>query len=282
MKISDVILRNIIREQVEGELDFYQPPRLQRVRKRPGRRTAPTSHDPSAAGAGAIEQAPEPLDPLDDPDDEHFRTGGEWGVPGQEQTAAAFRQRFGKPGLYDAEGGKVKKHETEKIAARIAQVQPDRLIAYSRGAAAYNQTVRDEPALQKSIPVTYLAPSSYRRWSNAPVPRVPAGSVTIIGDDDKIVPFKQACQNAVEAGTRMYVQPGYSHTGIMYSGGDIDQDAFEVDAASCSIDPELPDWGNAQRGSQEQHEKQQDQIKQHVKNEAALRSLVRGILRRSR
>jgi len=281
-KLLESRLRNLVRNitEAEGDLDFYRPtPVMGRVRKRPGRRNAPASHDPSAAGAGQVEPAPEPLDPMDDPENLEVKTGGEWGVPGQEQTAAAFRQRFGKPGLYNADGGKVKKWETEKVAARTNQVQPDRLIAYSRGAAVYNQTRRDEPSMSKDVPVTYLAPSSYRRWSDAPVPRAPSGSVTIIGDDDKIVPFKQACQNAAEAGTRLYIQPGYSHTGIMYSGGDIDQDAFEVDAVSCSIDPDLPDWGHAQRGSQEQHEEQQNQIKQHVKNEAAIRSLVREILK---
>lgn len=256
-----------------AEPELYAPPRLQRVRqKAPGRR-------------GGDAEAKDPnvfLDPLDNPDDDLFRAGGEWGIPGDSQTAAAFRQRFHKPGLYNAEGGKVKKFETEKIAARTNQVQPDRLIAYSRGAAAYNQTRRDQPSMPADIPVTYLAPSSYRKWSNAPVPRVPAGSVTIIGDDDKIVPFKQACDNAVAAGTRMYVQPGYSHTGIMYSGGDIDQDAFEVDPRSCAADPEMPDWKTAPRGTPEQHAAQQERIKQHIKNESLVRELVRGILRSGR
>lgn len=271
------LVRNITEAEVEPEL--YRPPRLQRVRKRPGRRTATPEHDPSAAGAGAIETAPEVLDPLDNPDDPDFRAGGEWGVPGQEQTAAAFRSRFGKPGLYNADGGKVKKWETEKVAARTNQVQPDRLIAYSRGAGVYNQTRRDEPSMPKDVPVTYVAPSSYRRWSDAPVPKAAPGSLTVIGDDDKIVSFKQACKNAVEAGTRLYIQPGYSHTGIMYSGGDIDQDAFEVDPRGCVADPDMPDWGNAPRGTPEQHEQQQQQVMKHVKNEAAIRSLVREILK---
>jgi len=268
-KLTESGLRALIRTISEAGVDpeLYAPPRLQRVRGgRPGRR-------------GGEDEPSGELDPLDNPDDDQFRAGGEWGIPGDMMGAAAFRKRFGKPALYNAEGGKVKKHETEKIAARTAQVQPDRIIAYSRGAAAYNQTVRDEPNMQKDIPVTFLAPSSYRKWSSAPVTKAPPGSVTIIGDDDKIVPFKQACDNANAAGTRMFVQPGYSHTGIMYSGGDIDQDAFEVDPKSCSADSEMPDWKSAPRGSPEQHEKQQELIKTHLKHEAAIRSLVRGMLR---
>lgn len=280
MKITESSLRMMIREAFdEIEPQLYSPTRLQRVRKRPGRKTATPDHDPSASGAGAIEPAPEIMDPIDNSDDPDFRAGGEWGIPGQEQTAAAFRQRFGKPGLYNADGGKVKKWETEKVAARTRQVQPDRLIAYSRGAGVYNQTRRDEPDMPADVPITYLAPSSYRRWSNAPVPKAAPGSTTIIGDDDKIVPLKQACDNAAQAGTSMYVQPGYSHTGIMYSGGDIDQDAFEIDARSCSADQEMPDWKNAARGTPEQHEKQQQQIMKHVKQENLVRSLVRSMLR---
>ena len=155
----------------------------------------------------------------------------------------------------------------------------DRLLAFSRGAATYNQAVRDEPDMPKDIPVTYLAPSSYRKWSVAPVPKAPRGSVTIIGGDDKIVPLKQACKNAVDANTKLYVQPGYSHNGIMYTGGEIDQDAFEINARSCASDPELPDWGKRTRGSSEDYEKQQEEIKKHIKNENLIRAFVNEFLK---
>jgi hypothetical protein len=259
-------MRKNRRKIVESEQEeMYAPPRKQRDRKKPPRK-----------GAGAAEDA---ADPLDDQDNEDVPAGGVWGVPGQGQTTSAFRQRVGVPGLYNAEGGKVQKWETEKVAKRSTQIRPDRLVAYSRGAATYNQARRDEPTMPDDIPVTYLAPSSYRRWSDAPVPKAPPGSVTIIGDDDKIVPYKQACKNAVAARTRMYVQPGYSHTGVMYTGGEIDQDAFEIDAQSCANDEELPDWQRDARGSDEQHEKQQEIIKRHVKNEALIRSYIREMIR---
>jgi hypothetical protein len=244
--------------------DLYIPARVQRDRKKPPRQ-----------GGSNSEQS---LDPLDDQDNENVEKGGTWGVPGQGQTTSAFRSRVGVPALYNAEGGKVQKWETEKVAQRTKQVLPDRLLAFSRGAATYNQTIRDEPDMPRNVPVTYLAPSSYRKWSNAPVPKAPRGSVTIIGDDDKIVPLKQACKNAVDASTKLYVQPGYSHNGIMYTGGEIDQDAFEIDAKSCALDPELPDWERDARGSEEDHEKQQAEIKKHIKNENMIRAYVKEFL----
>ena len=243
---------------------IYSPTRIQRNRKKHPRQ-----------GGNNSEQF---LNPLDDQDNENVEKGGTWGVPGQGQTTFAFRSRVGFPALYDAERGKVQKWETEKVAQRTKQVLPDRLIAFSRGAATYNQTIRDESDMPRNIPVTYLAPSSYRKWSNAPVPKAPSGSVTIIGDDDKIVPLKQACKNAVDANTKLYVQPGYSHNGIMYTRGEIDQDAFEIDAKSCVSDPKLPDWERDEKGSEEDHKKQQAEIKKHINNENMIRAYVKEFL----
>ena len=243
---------------------IYSPTRIQRNRKKPPRQ-----------GGNNSEQF---LNPLDDQDNENVEKGGTWGVPGQGQTTFAVRSRVGFPALYDAERGKVQKWETEKVAQRTKQVLPDRLIAFSRGAATYNQTIRDESDMPRNIPVTYLAPSSYRKWSNAPVPKAPSGSVTIIGDDDKIVPLKQACKNAVDANTKLYVQPGYSHNGIMYTRGEIDQDAFEIDAKSCVSDPKLPDWERDEKGSEEDHKKQQAEIKKHINNENMIRAYVKEFL----
>jgi hypothetical protein len=227
------------------------------------------------------EKLPDVLEPIDDVDNPDVPKGGPWGIPGVAQTAASFRKRFGKPGLYNADGGKVKPWESEKIAQRVAVTEPDEIIAYSRGAATYNYTKATQPGALDGIPVTYVAPSSFRRWTNpnAPVTPAPAGSKVLIGDGDKIVPYKQACKNAVAAGAPMYVLPGFSHTGIMYSKGEITPGAFEVDAEGCVNDPEMPDWKNASSAPPEQFVKQGEQIKQHIKHEAAIRSLVRGILR---
>ena len=259
-------LRKLVCEELENH-ELYKPFKLQRDRSK-------SSKTKDASGQG--------VNPLDDENSLDVPQGGEWGIPGQGQSPNTFRTRFGKPGIYDASvvgNKKVEKGETEKVAVRSNQIKPDRLIAYSRGASVYNQTRRDEPDMPTDIPVTYLAPSSYRKWSDAPVPKAPPGSVTVIGDQDKVVPFKQACKNAVSAGTRMYVQPGYTHTGIMYSGGDIDQDAFEIDAQSCVNDDEMPDWGKAAAGgSNEDAEKQLDRIKQHIKAESLLRKVVKSYL----
>lgn len=256
---------NIVSNNFNDEM--YSPPRLKRARTKPPR--------------GNRDEENNSTHPLDNDENMDVPQGGEWGIPGAGQTAAAFRMRFGKPSLYDGSkvgAKKIQKYDTEKTAQRANQIKPDRLIAYSRGAAVYNQARRDEPDMPTDIPVTYVAPSSYRRWSDAPVPKAPRGSVTMIGDADTVVPMKQACQNAKAAGTRLYVQPGYSHTGIMYSGGDIDQDAFELDVDSCLADPDLPNWDKAPAARPGELEKQTELIKKHIKTEALLREIVRNLI----
>ena len=269
MKIRESDLRRIVRQEMNEAYDElpgsvraavadYVPPKKRRA-----------------------EKLPDVLEPIDDVDNPDVPKGGPWGIPGVAQTAASFRKRFGKPGLYNADGGKLKPWEADKIVDRAQQIEPSEIIAYSRGAAAYNYTKAAKPGAIDGIPVTYVAPSSYRRWTNPRAPVKPAapGSKTLIGDGDKIVPYKQACQNAVDAGTPMFVLPGFSHTGIMYSKGEVTPGAFEVDAQSCVTDPEMPDWKNASSAPPEQFIKQGEQIKKHIKHEAALRGLIRNIIR---
>ena len=270
MKMTPQRIRQIIREESERIVNEGPPvpavdPAALAAYVRPKRRRA--------------EKLPDVLEPIDDVDNPNVPKGGPWGIPGVAQTAASFRKRFGKPGLYNADSGKVKPHEAEKIAARVLQVEPDEIIAYSRGAAAYNFTKSGIAGVLDTIPVTYVAPSSYRRWSSAPVRPAAPGSKVIIGDGDKIVPYKQACRNAIDANAPMYVLPGFSHTGIMYSRGEITPGAFEVDAKSCVADPEMPDWKNASSAPPDQFIKQGEQIKKHIKHEALIRSLVRGMIK---
>ena len=269
MKIKESDLRRIVRQELIEARDEL-PPSV---------RAAVADYVPPRRRQ--VEKPPDVLEPLDDVDNLDVPKGGPWGIPGVMQTAASFRKRFGKPGLYNADGGKLKPWEADKIAARVQQVQPTEIIAYSRGGAAYNYTKAAKPGALDGIPVTYVAPSSYRRWTNPRAPVTPAapGSKTLIGDGDKIVPYKQACQNAVDSGTPMFVLPGFSHTGIMYSKGEVTPGAFEVDAQSCIADPEMPDWKNASSAPPEQFIKQGEQIKKHIKNEAALRGLIRNIIR---
>lgn len=220
-------------------------------------------------------------DPIDDPDNPNVPKGGRWGVTGAAQTPEMFRTRVGTPGINKSPGGKIKQPEVQKLAKRIDQVQPDDLIVYSRGAQLYNAAAKTGIENPPSS-VTYMAPSSYRDWgAQSPVPRVGSGKVTI-GDQDSLVPMKQAAKNAIEADVPMYVLPGFSHVGIMYSKGDVTPGGFEVDPEEIVEDPLMPDWGaggTAPGGKDGEVIKgQAERVKQHVKEELELRKLLKLIL----
>lgn len=229
-----------------------------------------------------IEQAEEKLsiDPIDDPDNPNVPKGGRWGVTGMSQTPEMFRQRVGSPGLNVSPGGKIKPKEVEKLVQRINQVQPDEIIAYSRGAALYNWA--KSQGAGKDAPVTFMAPSSYRNWGGGPVSSAAPGSKVTIGDEDALVPMKQAAKNAIAANAPMYVLPGFSHVGIMYSKGDVTPGGFEVDPEEIVQDPEMPDWGSSgtAEGGKNGPEitKQKEQVKQHVKERRMVSELVKLLL----
>ena len=234
----------------------------------------------AAAGVADIKKGKEtePFagEPIDDENNPDVPKGGRWGITGMGQTPQMFRQRVGVPGLKKSPMGKVKPAEAQKTIDRIEQVEPDEIIAYSRGAGVYN--LARAMGLDASIPVTYMAPSSYRGWTDAAVPPAAPGSKTIIGDKDTLIPFKQAAKNAVAAGTPLYVLPGYSHTGIMYSQGQVTPDSYEIDPNKILADPELPDWGAHGVAPQEDRNMQNGRIRQHIKNEIALRRFVQEAL----
>ena len=222
-------------------------------------------------------------DPIDDPNNPDVPKGGRWGITGMGQTPEMFRTRVGSPGLNKSPSGKIKGPEVNALVKRMADVNPDEVIAYSRGAALYNLAVSQGA---KPTQVTYMAPSSYRAWASRPadVPPAPAGSKVTIGDEDPVVPMKQAAKNAVAAGTPMYVLPGFSHTGIMYSRGDVTPGGFEVDPEEILADPEMPDWGatgSAAGGkSGEVMTKQRERVKQHVKERKMIEDFVKILLSR--
>lgn len=222
-------------------------------------------------------------DPLDDPNNPNVPRGGRWGITGMGQTPEMFRTRVGSPGLNKSSTGKIKDHEVDALIKRMNDVDPDEIIAYSRGAPLYNLAVSKGA---KPTQVTYMAPSSYRAWAGRPadVPPAPGGSKVTIGDEDPVVPMKQAAKNAVAAGTPMYVLPGFSHTGIMYSHGDVTPGAFEVDPVEIMADPDMPDWGptgSAAGGKAgEVLSKQREQVKQHVKERKMIQDFVRLLLSR--
>lgn len=216
-------------------------------------------------------------DPIDNPDNPDVPKGGKWGVTGMGQTPEMFRTRVGIPGLNQSPTGRVKPAEAQKLAQRIDQVQPDEVIGYSRGAALFN-AAKATGQMKSSPAVTYMAPSSYRNWSDAPVPPAPAGSKVIIGDKDTLIPMKQAAKTAVSAAAPMYVLPGFSHVGIMYSKGDVTPGGFEVDPSEILTDPKMPDWGKTgvAKGGKDGPviSGQAERVKQHVK-ESQLRDMVR-------
>jgi hypothetical protein len=203
------------------------------------------------------------------------------GIPGYGMTGKEFEDRVHVPAVYDGRTGKVKPDEANFVAQKLKQMNPERVVAYSRGAPVYNNAVMDPEMAGMDPAVTFMAPSSYRKWSNAPVRRAAPGSITIIGDKDKVVPYKQACRNAVEADTPMYVLPGFSHTGILHSRAQVTPDSFEVDANACLSDPLMPDWGPSVNASDEEMAAQKERVKVHIKHEALVRNLVRSILAES-
>jgi len=173
---------------------------------------------------------------------------------------------LGHGGIEINSTGTVTDDEADKIAKKIASDKPERIYAYSRGAAAFSKAFLDDDMPKNLPPVTFLAPAAIRQWTDAPVPAVPAGSVTLIGDRDNAVSVKQACKIAKQAGTSLYVCPNKSHTSILYTKGEVPNDAYEVDLDDCIADEELPDWGKSGRGSKEDIEKQQNAVKKHKKD----------------
>lgn len=227
--------------------------------------------------------APFTGDPIDDPNNPDVPKGGRWGVTGMGQTPEMFRTRTGVPGLNKSPSGRVKPAEAQKLAQRIDQVQPDEVVGYSRGAALFN-AAKATGQMKSSPAVTYMAPSSYRTWSDAPVPPAPGGSKVTIGDKDTLIPMKQAAKTAVAAGAPMYVLPGFSHVGIMYSKGDVTPGGFEVDPQEIIADPEMPDWGKVgvAKGGKDGPviQGQAERVKQHVKERKMVAEFVRLLLSR--
>jgi len=165
-----------------------------------------------------------------------------------------LRSSLGVGGIDLNKDGPVTDDEAKAIAKKVAEEKPERVFAYSRGAAALNKAAADAdmPGLP---PVTYVAPAALRKWTDAPIPSVPGGSLTIIGDKDAAVPVKQACKIAKAAGTPLYVFPDKSHKSILYTKGELSPDAFEVDVDSCASDDDLPDWGRSAQGAPRRRDK---------------------------
>lgn len=200
------------------------------------------------------------------------------GLHGAGMGEKELRNSLGYGGIELNKDGSVTDEEADAIAKKVATDKPERIYAYSRGAAALSKAALDDemPGLP---PVTYVAPAALRKWTDAPVPGVPGGSITIIGDKDSAVPVKQACKIAQQAGTPLYVFPGKSHKSILYTGGEPSGDAYEVDVDACLNDEDLPDWGPSAQGSAEDVAKQQQSIVKHRKGASKKESILRQYFR---
>jgi hypothetical protein len=167
------------------------------------------------------------------------------GIHGAGMTEKDLLSSLGYGGIEIEKSGPVTDEEADRIAKKIAAELPDRIYAYSRGAAALGKAFKDDDMPGSPPPVTLVAPASLRsQWGSQDVPRLPAGSVTVTGDRDASIPVKQACKVAKQAGTPLYVHPKKSHKSILYTHGDL-AGAEQIDIDKCLADPELPDWGDA-------------------------------------
>jgi|TARA_R110001583_G_scaffold11737_3_gene52732 hypothetical protein len=166
------------------------------------------------------------------------------GIHGAGMTAGDLEARLGFGGVEINQDGPITDEEADLIAKKIAAKLPERIYAYSRGSAALNKAFLDDDMPASVPPVTYIAPAALRsRWGTPPIPKLPAGSITIVGDSDRNIPVKQACKIASAAGTDLYIYPDKHHTSILYTGGST-QGATKLDPGKCLADKEMPDWGD--------------------------------------
>jgi len=142
------------------------------------------------------------------------------GIHGAGMTSGDLRQRLGAGGVLLKNGGRVTRPEADQIARQIAQKKPDRIFAYSRGAAAFNAALSDDDMPIQLPPVTYLAPALFRGWSDEPIHELPPGSVILSGDRDRQVSLVQSAQAAIATGASFWVSPRHSHKSILYSRGE--------------------------------------------------------------
>jgi len=182
--------------------------------------------------------------------------------------------------------GPVMQDEVVKVVDAINDAvedpDPDNIVAYSRGAAVLAAAVATKQ-IPEMPPVTLLAPAIYRGWGDAPTPRLPVGSIVMIGERDDKVSLKQAARIALEARVPMYVVPGLSHTGILYTRAKPTEDSYLFDSAGYLSDPKTPDWGAAPAtASVKQLELQIEMAKKYSFNKfESMSTVLRDLIRES-
>lgn len=200
------------------------------------------------------------------------------GIHGAGMTEKDLLMSLGYGGIEIEKSGPVTDEEADRIAKKIAAELPDRIYAYSRGAAALGKAFKDDDMPGSPPPVTLVAPASLRsQWGSQDVPKLPAGSVTVTGDRDASIPVKQACKIAKRAGTPLYVHPKKSHKSILYTRGDL-AGAEQIDVDKCLADEALPDWGDVTVDKNGPEVEAQVARVQSLVGESLLRSIVREII----
>ena len=206
------------------------------------------------------------------------------GIHGAGMTNLDLMRTIGMVGPALHMNGPVMQDEVVKVVDAINDAvedpDPDNVVAYSRGAAVLAAAVATKQ-IHEMPPVTLLAPAIYRGWGDAPTPRLPVGSFVMIGERDDKVSLKQAARIALEAQVPMYVVPGLSHTGILYTRAKPTEDSYLFDSAGYLRDRNAPDWGAApQTASVQQLELQIQMAKKYSFNKfesvsTVLRDLIR-------
>ena len=190
--------------------------------------------------------------------------------------------RMGLRGPQFSDEDKVTDEDIESAIDWLESEDPDELVAFSRGAAVLDQMVFDEPGtIDELPPVTYVSPAALRKWTNAPVPKLPAGSRVVHSDGDNIVPLKHACAVADNAGAELGIAKGKGdgkdHVRALSKRNNPD---YMLDPRKC-LDSDLPDWGADGDSSEEELDTQMKISRELGLKEEDIRGFVRNVLSES-
>jgi len=164
------------------------------------------------------------------------------GIHGAGMDSIDLSQRLGYGGIALQQSGRVTKFEADHLAKQIAKKRPDKIFAYSRGCAAFNEAMLDDDMPKNLPPVVYVAPAFFRGWSDDNIQPLPAGSIVMIGAKDRNVSLVQASHVAETTGAALWVNFKYSHRSILYSRGKLDE-FTQVRPSDISTENGFPDWG---------------------------------------
>jgi hypothetical protein len=161
--------------------------------------------------------------------------------------------KIGVPGPRFDDDAPVSEEDLDDAEEWLKEFEPDRIIAYSRGAAVLHRLASERDI---EIPeVTYVAPAAKRdAWGTKGIsaPKVSGRAIASSGDSN--VSVKQVCKIADEAGVSMYIVPGKFKSGDRGREGlknhirvlrhkDDKNPGKQIDVAAC-LASDLPDWAS--------------------------------------